>query len=472
MTQLIDRDGLATIASAEAKSALNAGDTPRARNKFAEAGEILEGEMREARDDETEQLLRFLAATQYYEGGRYRQALELAEKIKAGNLPAGTRQLLSPFMQDVKVRSAPDYEASVRERLRQLLAAKDYAGIIETLQKHPYVLSAANLAFIRAICCESLGRYRPAVLFFADAARRVPDDPGVLAALAPLPLTLPSQGRLHEAWEYVQAQLELFPNAVTFAVASLLCYHRAHQVEEEASKALVKEQAEYFRRAREEYARLSSVHQNHPEIRAVMGLGYEAAAFAMHCAGEEAAARELCDAALAFDPASPTSWTLRGVLTSGSPEAAEAFKKAVERGDRTYFPYYYLANDALARGDFQAALDWSRQALERGERQDAQIKSLLYQWSAISLAQLGAPRDEVEGLFRKAIEATPDSELAKENFRRFQASERPEPPPPINWKSERLRPTEEWLIREQENSLFQCDRNGDQIQRRLAALAS
>ncbi len=59
MTQLIDREGHATIVSAEGQAALAAGDTAQAKDKFTEAGEILQREMRGVKDDETEHLLRF-----------------------------------------------------------------------------------------------------------------------------------------------------------------------------------------------------------------------------------------------------------------------------------------------------------------------------------------------------------------------------------------------------------------------------
>jgi tetratricopeptide (TPR) repeat protein len=242
MTRSIDRDGRSTVASAEGQAALAAGDTERARARFAQAGVDLEGEMMAAGDD-TSHLLRFLAATQFYKGGHYRKALELAEKIEEAKLPASTRRLLPKFLHDVQSRASPDYEDRVREQLRALWAAENYKGIIELLQEHPYVLTSWDLAFNRAICCEMLGKYRPAVLFFADAARRSRNHPAVLAALAPLPLNLMSEGRLPEAWEYVQAQVELFPNAVSYAVASLLRYQQARQSEGDARAALFKEKS-------------------------------------------------------------------------------------------------------------------------------------------------------------------------------------------------------------------------------------
>jgi tetratricopeptide (TPR) repeat protein len=476
MTQIIDGSGRSTIAAAEGEAALSAGDTPRAREKFVAAGEILEREMRSAGDDEARNLLRFLAATQFCKGGHYGKALELASEIKAGRLPAEPRRLLPRFMEDVRERAAPDYQDRIQNRLQALWTAQDYAGIIKTLQEHPYVVSPANLAFLRAVCCEALGKYRPAVLFFADAARRVPDESAVLAALAPLPLHLAAEGKMQEAWEYVRAQLELFPNAVSYCVASLLSYHQGRKVEGEARRNLFSEQMQYFEQAQENYERLPPGPRSNPRIKAVLGLGYEAAAYTLYLSRDRTRAKAMCDAAIAFDPSSPNGWTLLGILTVGSPQASEAFKKAVELGDRSYLPFYFLAHDALTREAFQEGLDWSRQALERGERQHSTIRSLLYQWSAICLANLGGPREEIEALFKRAVEIAPDNEWARENYRRFRTSEGSAPP--------NLSPREEIegllkraiteidqdLFLNRERVLFPPNQHFDEIKKRFAGV--
>jgi tetratricopeptide (TPR) repeat protein len=443
MTQGIDRDGHSAVAAAEGQAALAAGDTERARDKFAQAGEHLEREMIAAKEGETKHLLRFLAATQFYKGGHYARALELVEKIKEAKLPYRTRRLLPEFLKDVKDRAAPEYETRVRNQLQTLWTAQDYGGIIELLQQHAYAVLPWDLAFTRAICCETLGKYRAAALFFADAAHRSDNHPQVLAALADRPLRLASEGRLPEAWEYVQAQLELFPNAVSYALASLLSYQQGRQAEGDPRVALFGEQARFFERAREEYARLPPEHQAHPTIRAVIGMGYEAAAFALGLSGDMRAAQEMSRAAITFDPSSPSAWTILGTTLSGEIEAAAALKKAVELGDRTYFPYYYLAYHALTRGEFHEAMSWSEQALERGSgRQDSEVKSLLYQWVAISLAHLNGPREQIEALFKKAVEVAPDNEFARENYRHFQRSETPTPPPPAQRFSQGMPPVQ------------------------------
>jgi tetratricopeptide (TPR) repeat protein len=414
--------------------------------------------------------LRFLAATQFYKGGHYGKALELASAIEAGKLPAATRRLLPRFLEDVRDRASPGYESRMSQRLQTLWTARDHAGILSMLQEHPYAVSVANLAFLRAVCCEAMGKYRPAVLFFADASRWAPDNPAVLAALAPLLLQLLSEGRLQEAGVYVQAQLELFPNVVSHAIASLLCYRRAGQAEGKTRMGLFEEQMRYFDQAREEYTRLPPAQQSYPQIKVVLEWAYEDAAFALYLSGDQKAAREMCNSAIAFASTSPNGWTTLGLITAGNPESVDAFKKAAEHGDPSYVPYTALAYDALMREDFQEGLDWSRQALARKERLPEVVESLLYQWWAICLIHLNGSRDEIQALLEKALEIAPDNEFARENQRRFQAA-RASALPRDGWKIAAWQLTTDGLIRDRESVLFQGDHSSDRVPSRLAGVA-
>jgi tetratricopeptide (TPR) repeat protein len=205
---LVDRDGRSTIAAAEGQAALASGDTPRAREKFAEAGAILEQQLPNARKQAEKHLVRFLAASQYYKGGDYQKALALCNKVEARLLPPQVRPLFPRFQQDVRSRSAPTYDSGVRRELLDLWRAKQYERILEVLQEHPYVLSPGALAFVRAVVCEELKDDRAAAVFYVDARRYGLQEPGVIATTVALPLTPAHQGRLEEAREYVRHQLE------------------------------------------------------------------------------------------------------------------------------------------------------------------------------------------------------------------------------------------------------------------------
>jgi tetratricopeptide (TPR) repeat protein len=176
ITPMVDKDGSATRTSAEGEMALATGDTALAREKFAAAGEILLRNMGAVYKAADKHLLRFLAATQFYKGGHYQRALDLSEKIQARLLPKNVRDLLPPFLRDVKHRSSSGYVVGIRQRLIQLWEGKRPNEILVLLQDHPYVFRPAALAYFRAVACEDIGDFRAAALFFADAIRGAPSD--------------------------------------------------------------------------------------------------------------------------------------------------------------------------------------------------------------------------------------------------------------------------------------------------------
>ena len=212
---IIDERGRSTIASAEAQAALGIGDTRLARAKHAEAGKLLERESGRARKPEDQHLARFLAATQFYMGGHYLRSLSLTKQIRANYLHKGVASLLPGFSRDVEERASPEYESQIRSRLLALGEGEDHSGIIELLQEHPFVLEPMNMALLRAACCEALGKYQAAAMFYSSAARLGQDDSVVFSTLSAWPLHLAGEGKLEEAWEYVQRQLEIVPNVVS-----------------------------------------------------------------------------------------------------------------------------------------------------------------------------------------------------------------------------------------------------------------
>lgn len=278
---VIDRDSRSTIAAAEGQAALAAGDTLRAREKYDEAGALLERKINRARKQADKHFFRFLAASQYYHGGNYPKALELCQRIEQRFLPPEVRELYPKFLQDVKTRAAADYGQQVRRKLRFLLQGREYEQILDVLQQHPYLHSAAALAYFRAILCEELKNYRAAAAFYADVLRWKPNEVGPLITLAAVPLNLVREGNLEEGWDYVQHQLDLVPNAVTFIVASLVCYDRASAASGEVRRGLYQEQLRYFDDASRAYGELSSEPARFPELRLLMSWANQAAAFGM-----------------------------------------------------------------------------------------------------------------------------------------------------------------------------------------------
>lgn len=268
----------ATLAAAEALAALGVGDTALARQKYAEAGGILEREMKARHGGGEKQLLRFLAATQYYKGGDYQKAQELAQKIDAGALPKNVRGLLPQFLKDVKLRAAPGYAIGIRRTLHSLWLEQKPREAIAILQEHPFVVDAIVLALLRAELCDQLPDYRAAALFFVAALRRAAGAAQLAFISAATPLNLLSQDRLAEAAECVRYRLELLSHPVTFVTAALVRYHQFIKASGGERQRRLDELLAFVEQAWDAYQKLPAGQQNHPDMRAYMAFGFEIAA--------------------------------------------------------------------------------------------------------------------------------------------------------------------------------------------------
>jgi tetratricopeptide (TPR) repeat protein len=318
----------ATLAAAEALAALGVGDTALARQKYAEAGAILEREMKVRHGGSEKQLLRFLAATQYHKGGDYKKAQELAKKIDARVLPENVRGLFPQFLKDVKERSSPEYALSIRRIVDALWRGKKPREAIEVLQNHPYVYDAAGLAFMRAVLCERIGDYRAAALFFRSLRRYAPGVTDAVFLPAAYPLALTTQGRIAEASEYVQYQLELLPHPVTSVTASILCYHRSFKAAAEERKRLLEEQLAFAEQAREAYQRLPTDQQNHPDMKEYLAFGFEVAALTCLLRGEKERGKEVWAQAVKLGANPTTAWAKRAF--AAAPNESDGKESEVE----------------------------------------------------------------------------------------------------------------------------------------------
>jgi tetratricopeptide (TPR) repeat protein len=413
--------GAATRAAAEAQAALSAGETVRAGARFEEAGKQLEAGITNARKQPDKQLARFLAATQYYKGGHYPKALALCRKIQADLLPAAVRPLYPRFRKDVEVRAAPDYQSRMRQTLLRHWLRQEYQSVLDLLQEHPYILPQGRMAFVRAVSCEDLKDYRAAAVFFADALRSTPQDPQLILTAAAYPLALVHEGRLSEAWTYLEHQLRLIPHAVTFVNACLVRYHQASgAATEEERRRLSEEQVRYFEEAWSRYQTLPPEQQNDQNSQHFMALGFEAAAFGLLRLGRRECARAVCNTAVEFSPSSPGPRTVRGLVTYPEPTAIDDFREAIRLGEESYYPSYFLAHAALVRGQFVEAEAWCQRALQQRPPRETEVQ--LFEWMALCRAQAGAPREQVRELFGKAQQLDPEDPRIRHNRDVFEVS--------------------------------------------------
>jgi tetratricopeptide (TPR) repeat protein len=324
--------GEATLAAAEGLAALGVGDTALARQKYAEAGAILEREMH-AHGGSEKQLLRFLAATQYYKGGDYQKAQELANKIDARALPKNVRGLLPQFLKDVKQRVARGYARNAREVVRRLWLEGKPREAIQLLQDHPYIFDAAGLAFMRAVLCERLGDYRAAAIFFSSVLRFAPTVSDTHFLTAAYPLALVMQNRVSEAWDYTQHQLELLPHAVTYITAAVISYHRFRRAGSEDREHRLNELLAFVEKARNASLALPEEQQNHPDMRAYLALGFELAAGGWLLQGNKERSKEAWEDAIKLGGSVPTP-EARNVFAASADGQAETAPEAQYLAER------------------------------------------------------------------------------------------------------------------------------------------
>lgn len=444
MNQLtVDSEGLASRAAAEGKFALGTGDTILAAEKYAEAGVALEKEANSARKAPQKNLLRFLAASQFFYGGHYTKALKLARRVEERLLPPPVRQLFAPFFRDVKDRTRSDYAIGIRKTVL-LISTNQPAAALELLKSHPYVCERSALAVLRALLCEELKQYHAAALFFATALKFRPNDPTIGLMSATLPLTLSSSGRLVEGWtptsgregrtwstlsdserleiwEYVQQQLSLLPIPTTFISASVTCFRRAELAPEgESQHEIRQQQVAFFDKAWKAFQAAPKMFQQDADIRIYMELCFALAASSLWRLGDHQRAKEVCDTAISFNTSLPAIWTMRGILKYPSSESLTDLEHAVKINDQDYFPYYYLAHYALENEEYDRTRKLIDQALRC--RPSRLIEGQLYGWLAICLARQRAPAGDIEKAFGKARELAPELREIAVNYQFFQNS--------------------------------------------------
>ena len=306
--------------AAEGEVAKRLGDTTRASDFYRQAGEKIEKCIANVRKQSEKHYLRFLAASQYYHGGHYEKALALGRKIEARFLDGKARDLLPQFMKDATARAQPDYIAKMQQTVAKRWQRGEYQAIIELFQQHPYILPAAELAALRAQCCERLKDYPAAALFFRDAVQMSSERPDIaFLAVSYVYFVLFRENQLAEAKEYLAYLVKEVPHALTFAGASLLRhFEAASRMATDEPRNLAEEQVLFFEKARALYHDLPASHQEDPNLRTALAEAAAAAAVGFSKLGQRDQALEACDWAHALSPDLRAPQEVRKMIAEGS----------------------------------------------------------------------------------------------------------------------------------------------------------
>lgn len=237
-----DPKGTASVLNLEAMGALARGDTALAQQKRKEAGEILERRMKAVSRAREKHYLRFLAATQFYKGGLYQRASDLAEQIDPKLLDARARELLPPFLKDVRERSSPGYLGRMRAKMDVLWNSQDWKAVLELLAEHQYFLTPGGSAWVRGVCCLQLGEPKASAIFFAQAVRHPEAVALSLQQACSHVLDLAVTDRRDDAQRYAGWLKEFMPSAAVSAAVAFAEYAKLVHAPEAERDSIIRAQ--------------------------------------------------------------------------------------------------------------------------------------------------------------------------------------------------------------------------------------
>jgi tetratricopeptide (TPR) repeat protein len=398
----------------QAQVALDEGDTPRAQKLFKESAEKYGTAAASLEQPSQQELARFLAATQYYKGGCYPQALALCEKIRSERLPRRVRDFFAPFWQDVRERAAPDYRFKMRALLKKDIDEENYQNILDTFHRHPYIVSAPWMAYWRGWSCLKLNDLRAATLFFRDAWKFDPSNDTLFSLYLD---SLCREGNFSQAWELLESRLKTNAQWRTFLDASVV---RSRQAEGAAPAGVRldfrREQVKLFEEFWGRYRALpADERSNSPRY---LAPAVTRAWYAYRELNQADQGQALLDEWVALPPPSPRAYTTRGVLAYPAPAALADFRRAVELGADEVWPYYFLARHALEQGDRAGCAHFCDEALRR--KSDPEVRDQLLEWQRWATQTVSLPSqvdgngdwvEEAHRRYMKAEEAITGSQL-------------------------------------------------------------
>ena len=430
----IDQKGEVTNIALEAQAALQDGDTERSARLFRKAGEMLEASVAGLARPSERDLARFLAATHYYKGGAYPEAARLCIRIQPGRLPSRVRHLYPPFLKDVGERSDPGYRDNHDHILQKIFLRAINGGdiksaqkVIDLLKEHPYILPPTHMAFVRARCCELLGKQRAATLFYQRAWQFDPDNGFYPYAYLN---SLCKQGKHAEAWKIVEEQLDKNPGARWSFYALSVTHAATIGKIPFVSHERIRDIARCF---------IRSIRTMSPEeeraLDPLIDHAFLLAWFTYFEMDEIGGQNEVLESWIETRPKSPRPYELRGLAAYPGPASERDFREAVRLGSKDPLPYYFLAHDALTSGRFLECERLCDQAIRSGPEPTTRADLLV--WQAVSRWSLGRDRAQVRPLLAEARDLRPDDVPIAELVRSFEENGvAAHPPVPIPWKDD------------------------------------
>jgi tetratricopeptide (TPR) repeat protein len=296
---------------------------------------------------------------------------------------------------------------------------------LELLRRWGKYAPAALVAYLRGTIWNNAGVPEAAAVFFEAASRLEPENGNYQAALLHvLKRADPADAAIRAQQVLLDPELRI-PPVVIYAADILFGI---------AKKALDPDAALTYRRLIPILERtLIRIEGTEYEKGPTPQMALVLLASCYEHLGNTQRAYEFYSRAIQLDPANDLLLLARGQLVYGTNLQSPAdFEQAVQLGSELVWPYFFLAHYYLANTRFEDARSISERGLHR--QASMQIKSILYEFLAISQAGLNYPEDVIRRSFENALRSDPSNDSARRNLDRFETALSSREPRPRNWE--------------------------------------
>lgn len=281
----------------------------------------------------------------------------------------------------------------------------------------------ARLSFLRGAIWIEAGDAATAALFYEHASRLEPENADYAYFRMNALNESQPEGRLERAEAILNAAESPPPRVLLQAAADWL--EECKSVSEAENRPILERVTRILEQSSDWLEKAANPSSSFPRLRPDSTVALRGYCYGI--LGDAERALQFYNQGLEANPNNDDLRVARGMLRYGiDPSAIKDFQDAVTHGHDMVWPYFYLAHHYLIAEQFEVCRKECERALTIPT--DSRIvQSYLYEWLAVSLAELECPASQVRDAFENAVRLAPQNDRARRNYQIFKDNSNREP---------------------------------------------
>ncbi len=304
-------------------------------------------------------------------------------------------------------KTLTDVNQSDVNELVSAIHSKDWHKVLRLLRACVPTFLPAKLAYLRGTSYEAIQFLDYGSVFYERAAE-IESDNAAIGVVAIRRLLATNEERAFKRAARIIDSPGLHPPAV-LAMATVLTLRR-HEIADEPI-----DRDRFSRLLQDAIKRLEIDLPPEPS----QAMVYQLAASGFEMIGEPEEALSCYEKGLQAFPDNELLAVGRGLLQYGTQtdQAVDAFQRAVARGTRLVWPYFFLAHHYMVNAKYRDSLEILPEAWRLATTDP--VRAELLEWQAICLSELTFPPEVIRSLFEKAVMLDSHNTRIARNFAAF-----------------------------------------------------